>query len=599
MCDYLALDCTQGTVESDIEKMSDRVSKAEMLVSRVMDNEANTKKLVECILMLGNKDVANKFLTCCASQQTLSASRAVIGQLEGLVDAFGEEVSQFVSSMLTTRHFTSDPAGFCDFVVKTYEALQKKPSNAGLVDRLISSFAEVMCPPVQNDVTLSKSLGANFPLKALLKIVEPRGNCATLTKRIIEGYIWISCQKRQTTSYSYHRSTQTQDPEGPILLTSVSSSIVSLCDKAGWTEMKTVLTSAVEKLCQLGHPHVAINFVGSLLKVAPDDSSAGSNSAERKKLCARLASVGCAKTINHTCFRADPTSTATFFVMCCGILREQDVSKEQALIESFVNVLCPSSRNDFLLQKSIHAFPLSDVLNELLKSNHRQIGIMSKRVVEGYLWLSSQHHSSSVNPWVNRGPFLLASAGTSLKAICEKFGWNAFEVTFSAAVQKLCDKKNYDGAIDLIKAISGPSEGSVGVCTGLATTVVRIQLADQALFRVATTAIQNLKKLMLFICEHCPLLTRTFIERAKTLDVGSILYPFVTDASIRMSASTYVKAAHSKLALVCAQKLQSQITANTGTAAIWSLANAHLSSNTQYSSFLRDPCQKVKDWKGE
>jgi len=517
----------------------------------------------------------------------------VIGrQLQGLVDAFGEEVSQFFTSVLVPRHFTSDPAGFCDFFVKTHGALQM-PSHAGLVERLISSFTDAMCPTVQYDVTLSKSFGGNFPLKALLKIVESREDCASLTKRILQGYIWISCQKRRTASHSYYRSAQqTQDPEGPTLLTSVSSSIASVYDKADWEDIEPVLTSAVEKLCQLGHPDVAINFVGALLEVAPAESPAGSDSADRKKLCARLASVACAKTINDASFRADPTSTATFFVKCCGILRKQDVSKEQALVESFVNVLCPSSRVNFSLKKSIHTFPLSDVLNELVKGNHGQIGIMAKRVVEGYLWLSSQHHVSSSD----RGPVLLASASAPLKAICDKVGWDSFEMTFGAAVQKLCDKKDYDGAILLMRALSGPS-GSNGVCNRLATTVARNQLADQTLFRVATIAIQNLKKLVLIISEHCPSLTQAFIEKAKTLDVGSILYPFVTDANIRMSTSTYVKNATSTLALVCAQNLQSQITATTGTVAIWSLSNAHLSSNTLYSSFLRDPCQKEKDWK--
>ena len=192
----------------------------------------------------------------------------------------------------------------------------------------------------------------------------------------------------------------------------------------------------------------------------------------------------------------------------------------------------------------------------------------------------------------------MASASAPLKAICDKVGWNVFEMAFASAVQKLCDKKNYDGAIDLVKALAGPS-GSYG--GRLASTVARAQLADPQLFRVAvaTTAIQNLKKVVLFIGEHCPSLAPMFVEKAKTLDVGSILYPFVTDASVRVSASTCVKNAISTLAVVCAQKLQSQITTTTGTAAIWSLSNAHLSRNPQYSSFLRDPCQREKDWKGK
>jgi len=105
------------------------------------------------------------------------------------------------------------------------------------------------------------------------------------------------------------------------------------------------------------------------------------------------------------------------------------------------------------------------------------------------------------------------------------------------------------------------------------------------------------KKLVKVIGTYCPSQAPRFVEAAKSLDVDSILYPLVLNVTLRSTASECMKSSLGLLTLHCAHILNSRVSTDLGSITVWSLPHANLSRNSAYSSFLRNPCKQVHDWK--
>ena len=136
----------------------------------------------------------------------------------------------------------------------------------------------------------------SFPLGQLLRLFTDGtvNNSGALAKRILEGYIWLSCQpirSQPSSRFPYQSHSQrVARPLGPnILATASTASLVSLlCEKAGWKEYENVLLNTAEKLCLYGNGWLAAEFVERLGRSADATS-------EKSRVCNRMATIACNK----------------------------------------------------------------------------------------------------------------------------------------------------------------------------------------------------------------------------------------------------------------------------------------------------------------
>ena len=103
------------------------------------------------------------------------------------------------------------------------------------------------------------------------------------------------------------------------------------------------------------------------------------------------------------------------------------------------------------------------------------------------------------------------------------------------------------------------------------------------------------KGMLGIIDSHNPSAATRYVDFVKTLDVD-IVYPLVSDNTIRKSATEQIQSSLHSLTTHCAQILKSRVSKNLGSIHVWNVSNAYLSQNVAYSSFLRNPCIQVYDW---
>ena len=303
MCEYLRRACEEDGPDSEPKK--ECIKKAKTLIPRVENSySSNVGTLMKCILKIGEGSLAEKFLTSYLSSSKASPD-ALFEHLQAFIDQFGSNiVNPVLLATVSVSRFTADPTGTANFVIKYFNTLGKKPSNKQLTNDLIGAFVDSVCPPDKtNTRSLSKSV-ESLPLNAILKIfVDDKENSASglLSKRFLEGYIWMSCQKVEEKSQYSWRATQTKEPNGPTLLPSSATSIMTLCEAFGWVEYEDVLVEAVEKLCLRKKADVAIELhvaIELLEKIASSSNPSEDNtSSDQSRTCIIMASIACEKVL--------------------------------------------------------------------------------------------------------------------------------------------------------------------------------------------------------------------------------------------------------------------------------------------------------------
>mmetsp|Transcript_14252 Transcript_14252/g.30354 ORF Transcript_14252/g.30354 Transcript_14252/m.30354 type:complete len:821 (+) Transcript_14252:234-2696(+) len=307
MCQYLLEACKEGTTNSEPREQC--IEKAIIILPRVKDNNTASivSTLMKCIVMIGDVQLMKKFLIGYLSMNPKKTPDHLIDQLQAFIDKFGAEVVNpfFIPSINVTR-FYSDPTSTAKFLVNYINTHGEKATNAELTENLISAFVDSMCPPEGDPrPEISKNIDS-FPLKEILGILigGKHSNRMTLAKRVLKGYVWLSCQHiRERYSY-YSSSCRTVPPKGPKLLLISAPLLVSLCEKNCWADFEELLVEATSKLCLYGSSDDAVALVE---KIAPTISSSES---ERSRTCAKIASITCEEILANS--QKSPKSLDTY-----------------------------------------------------------------------------------------------------------------------------------------------------------------------------------------------------------------------------------------------------------------------------------------------
>ena len=282
MCSYLLKACSKGT--SDSEPISECFQKAKSIIPRVVQSSADVATFVEILVMIGDDSLAKTFLSSYLKAPERSID-AIFGHIRAIVNLCGTEaVTSIVVEFLRTTKFVANPIGTATFILKY---IKKEDLPQEQKENVMAAFVDCMCPPDKNVTGPLKASIDGFPLEAILALcLDKKPDNGKLAKRILGGYVQISCLEFKRYSYSYSST----KAAGPVLLVSSVSAILKLCESFGWTEYKDVLVDAVQKLCELGKSDLALDLVDNL---APKD---GSNS-DRSDICSELAGVACDKAL--------------------------------------------------------------------------------------------------------------------------------------------------------------------------------------------------------------------------------------------------------------------------------------------------------------
>lgn len=315
--------------------------------------------------------------------------------------------------------------------------------------------------------------------------------------------------------------------------------------------------------------------------------------------------------IKTTRFVADPTLTANFVLKYLDDFgKKAAISQQQRddVIAAFTSAICPPEKNNSrTLKKSLDKFPLTAIL-ALFVDEKPGNGPLARCVLEGYVWISSlevkrysYYSSSATKP--SDGPVLVASASRSITKLCNCFGWAEYKDVLVDAVEKLCDRDKSDIALDLLDSLAlndDDKSDRSDICSKLAAVACdKILTSLQAPSRndaVKSTRLAVCKKVLVSIGKFCSSKTAKFVEVAKSLDFDSVLFPLVSDTTLRSNSCDSVINSVNLLTQHCAHVLKMRLSVELDNVTVWSLPNANLSNNSNYSAFLRGPCKQVFDW---
>mmetsp|Transcript_2790 Transcript_2790/g.4114 ORF Transcript_2790/g.4114 Transcript_2790/m.4114 type:complete len:1196 (+) Transcript_2790:84-3671(+) len=478
------------------------------------------------------------------------------------------------------KRFTADPVATALDFVEYNRCVYRRSCRASV--KLINAFVDAMSPSDSSSRRVPlKEISLRFPLEEILATILVDGKHKELGKRVLEGYVWLSSQK-----YSIGSS----KPRGPELL---AGTLDGVCNKIGWNLLGDVLVESVEKLCEFDNTHYALQLMERIARL----SSCG-EASQCTLVRVRLAKLTSKKMLNIDRFRSTPVSTAKLFLTQYKQL-EKDSSNKQfcsELLNSFVDIMSPLDIKNRKVPNSqiTQAFPLKDILGLLVDGGHMQLG---KRVLEGYVWLSSQQ----VPCYVSGGPTLLDTADASLVSMCEALGWNELETVLVESVEMLCKYRNTEKAVLLVDKISAASEGHrLRICSKMAKIACDKMIEELRGTRQYRSA-QRLplyKKLLWLVGNYCPTIAPKFVTLAKNLDVDAILYPLLTDVALRSSSSVEaMKNTLSELTTHCAQILSSRVSSDSSIVSAWTITNAHLYQFTEFGDFLQNQCKQTFDWR--
>ncbi|KAL7548481.1 hypothetical protein ACHAWF_011759 [Thalassiosira exigua] len=288
MCDYLVNACREGT--DDSEPREECIRKAKLIYPRLA-YDADVKKMMDCIVIIADEVLAKDFLTSHLAANPNKTSGAFLDGLKGFIDAFGAEIAKSLSPFNLSR-FSADPSATANFLIKLCDILGQNQTHQESRSRLIKDFVEAASPTVEASRCVPSKGVDSFPLNEILGVLSTHHDKKALSKRVIEGYVWLSCQQHPEPvrhiwrSYSYSR--RTASPKGPKLLLSITSFLASSVG-----EYEKVLIGAAERLCQHGNIDDAIELAN---KVAV----ASGSSEDASRICDRMGSIACERALSNT-----------------------------------------------------------------------------------------------------------------------------------------------------------------------------------------------------------------------------------------------------------------------------------------------------------
>jgi hypothetical protein len=492
------------------------------------------------------------------------------------------------------RYFTADPEATANHFIGYHRRVVKRSYDASV--KLINAFVDAMSPSDSASRRAPmKAFDSYFPLDGILATIIVDGRHMELGKRVLEGYVWLSSQKVSNERYSSSAS----KPRGPEVLAGCSFNLVSVCDKIGWSLLGDVLVDAIEKLCEFDNTARAFE----LMKRITGASSRGGNS-QCSLVCVRMAKATSKEIVNAERFHANPTATAKLFVTQYKNLEKESSNKEfcVSLLNSFVDVMSPRDRESRKVPAMplFSDFPLKDILTPLVNGGHMGLG---KRVLEGYVWLSSQgafHYSTN-------GPQLLDTVEVPLVNLCDALGWNELENVLVKSVEMLCKHYRTEKAVLLVDKIAPAASEGQGhdhrfrICSKMAKIAcdkMIDELRQAYQYRNDTHRLPLYKKLLWLVGNYCPTIAPKFVTLAKNLDVDSMLHPLLTDGALRSSSSADgMMNTLSQLTNHCVELLTSRGSSDPNNVTAWTITNAHLYRDTNFCSFLQNQCKQTFDWK--
>ena len=534
---------------------------------------------VEKLCEFGDVPMALDFCQNIASKSTPSGGEV----------AHRPQVCARMFKVVYGKRFHSSPSratrGFIDYSVKHIVPTE-----------VLISFVDVMSPPnPENRRIPSEALTYDFPLERLLSHLVAR-ECYTLGKRVIDGYIWLSCQEINGQTHL--------GPSGPNKLIEAGAPLRSICDALGWNELEAQLVEAVKMLCTHGTPNQALQ----LCQMVSGFSGRSSSFEDKERSRVTLMMVKAVQKTTIARFRHRPTATAQLVVAYA-----KKLSNPSALITAFVDEMSPvdhAHRQAPLA--TLCRFPLKEILSLLVERKYFNLG---KRVIEGYIWLSCQEVRNIIRS-PPRGPTLLVSAADPLVSLCNVLGWNELEASLIESVQKIFQygdsgsSEHVQTAIDLIEKIHPPPIGDSDcsrVCVKLATIACdEIFKGWEAMHKNYSYNRRGIRHLIPFytkfvrlIAKFCPTMSPRFETFAKNFDVDQMLYPLLSDENFRSSASVNDagKGILRQLTTHCAQLLHARVSSDPDVVTAWTVPSAHTCQNAKFSRFLLSQCKETFDWK--
>jgi hypothetical protein len=376
---------------------------------------------------------------------------------------------------------------------------------------------------------------------------------------------------------------------------------------------KSDISVLVRSIMTIGDESLAKEFLSSYLNNSERSSNAIFDHIQTLvELCGTEAINSLiVDSLNTTRFITDPTGTANFVLKYLDNFgKKVSISQQQRdnMIAAFANSIRPPDKNNsHPLKTSLDNFPLSAIL-ALFVDEKPENGALARCVLEGYVWISCQEvkrypYSYSFSTKPADGPVLLPSATRSITQLCNVFGWAEYKDVLVDAAEKLCERGKSDIALALVESLAPKDEDKSDqseICSKLAVVACdRVLASIQA--TPPTNAIKSntlgvCKNLIVGIGRFCSSKAPKFVEVAKSLDIDSVLFPLVSDATLRSNADVCVRNSLHLLTRHCAHILNTRLSVELGNITVWSLPNASLSRNSTYSSFLRSPCNQKLDW---
>ena len=303
MCKYLLKACEESGPNSDPRE--DFIRRIDSVIPRVKEND-DIGSLMKCIVTIGEEQLGKKLLISYLNSNKWGETDMIIEQLGIFIDRFGaDNVKSIFATCINETSFTAYPSDMANLLIKYCNSLGRKSSNKELTESLIESFVNAMGPQDKTNTCVQSESLESYPLNDILDIFtrelwrhstfvgkSQSQNSALLSKRVLEGYIWMSCQKVEEKPRRSWHPTQTREPKGPSLLPSAVLSIISLGHLYGWGEYEAVLVEAVEKLCLHGSTDAAVILVE---KMTPPNSRLST----WHRVYTNVASVLCEKALQH------------------------------------------------------------------------------------------------------------------------------------------------------------------------------------------------------------------------------------------------------------------------------------------------------------
>jgi hypothetical protein len=283
MCAYVYKACEEGFPVS--EPKHECIRKAEELIPRVEGKDMAT--LMKCIIKIGDESLGKKLLSMYAEHRPLNIAKE---QLREFFDCVGiDAVYSILRASIDTSRFAADPTGVANLFIKYTDALSLPPSHTQQREELITTFVDSMSECISANKMPTKCIDL-FPLEPILKLLicDKSEHYGLLAKSVLKGYTWMSSQRITITHTQYGSArTRVEEPKGPTILLGAASSLMSLCEKYGWSEFADEVIDAVNKLC-LHKVDIALALVEKVIGFASSKED-----THRSIVCSRMASSVC------------------------------------------------------------------------------------------------------------------------------------------------------------------------------------------------------------------------------------------------------------------------------------------------------------------